>query len=51
MNLISNIRSFLPLTESGELTGLVDRYCDVEPIESSTKLVKSEWSGDFLGEE
>lgn len=50
MNLISNIRSFLPLTESGEWTGLMDLYCDVEPTESSTELVRSEWSGDFLEE-
>ena len=51
INLISYIRSFLPLTESGEWTGLVDLYCGVEPIESSTELVRSEWIGDFLGEE
>ena len=51
INFISDIRSFLPLTESGEWTGLVDLYCGEEPMESSTELVRSEWTGDFLGEE
>lgn len=38
------------MTESGEWTGLLDLYCDVEPTESSAELVRSEWTGDFLGE-
>lgn len=31
--------------------GFMDLYGDVEPTESSTELVRSEWTGDFLGEE
>lgn len=28
-----------------------ERYCDVEPTDSSAELVRSECTGDFLGEE